>query len=292
MKKLIYLSLIISLFATSCGNSAEVERLKAERDSLSQITASNDQTINEFVSAFNEVEANLEEIKQKEKIISMKARGDVELNENSKSKINDDIVAIYELMKKNKQTIAKLQKKLKRSKNQSAGFKKMIATLKQQIAKKDQQIDEMRKELAKLNIDIQELNTVISDLNTDIDTLKHQSSEQRRVIDKQTKELHKAYYIFGTKKELKKNKIISSKGGFIGIGGMQKLTENFNKNLFTEVDTRQLKSIPLFAKKAKLITSHPSSSYYFAGEDKIDSLVIKNSAEFWSVSKYLVILVN
>ncbi len=292
MRKLFYLALIMPLLLTSCGNNEEVERLKSERDSLARITQSNDQTINEFVSAFNEVEANLEIIKQKEKIISLKARGDVELNENSKDKINDDIHAIYDLMKKNKKTIALLQRKLKKSKNQSAGFKKMIATLKKQMLQKDQQIDKLKNDLVKLNINIQELNSEIADLNTDIDTLKQKSSEQKAVIDNQNRKLHEAYYVFGTKKELKKNKIISSKGGFIGIGGMQKLTENFNKNLFTQVDTRSFTSVPLFAKKAKLVTSHPSSSYYFAGDNKIDSLVIKNSKEFWSVSKYLVIMVD
>ncbi len=292
MRKLFLLALIIPLLLSSCGNNAEVEKLKAERDSLAQITKSNDQTINEFVSAFNEVEANLEAIKQKEKIISMKARGDVELSENSKDKINDDIHAIYDLMKKNKKTIALLQRKLKKSKNQSAGFKKMVAALKKQIVQKDQQIDKLKNDLVKLNFDIQELNSEIADLNTDIDTLKQQTSQQQDVIDEQTRELHTAYYVYGTKKELKKNKIISSKGGFIGIGGIQKLTQNFNKNLFKKVDTRSFRSVPLFAKKAKLVTSHPGSSYYFAGEDKVDSLVIKNADEFWSVSKYLVIMVN
>ncbi len=292
MKKLFYLVLILPLIMVSCGNSGEVERLKAERDSLAQITASNDQTINDFVSAFNEVEANLETIKQKEKIISMKTHGDVQLNENSKDKINDDILAIYDLMKKNKRTIARLEKKLKRSKNQSAGLKKMIANLKKQIIEKDGQIEDLKNELARVNINVKELNTKISDLNKDIGTLEQTSSEQEQVISNQTKELNKAYYVFGTKKELKKNKIISPKGGFIGIGRTQKLKENFNKNKFTQVDTRSFKSVALFAKKAKLVTSHPGSSYYFAGEDKIDSLIIKNPKAFWSVSKYLVIMVD
>ncbi len=90
---------------------------------------------------------------------------------------------------------------------------------------------------------------------------------------------------------MKKHGVISSKGGFIGLGRTQKLTDNFNKEKFTEVDTRNFKSLPLFAKKVKLVTSHPSSSYYFAGDSKIDSLIIKDTKAFWSVSKYLVILV-
>lgn len=292
MKKLFYLVLIIPFVLNSCGNSGEVDKLKAEKDSLQRIAESKDETINDFIRSFNEIESNLETIKQKEKIISMKAHGDIELDENSKDKINDDILSMYELMKKNKETISKLEKKLKRSNIKSSEFKKMIVTLQDQIRTKDAQLEDMKNNLAKLNIDVQKLNEEISNLNTNIDTLQQKADVQEDVINKQDKQLHKAYYVFGTKKELKKHKIISSEGGFIGLGRMQKLMENFNKDYFTEVDIRNFKSVPLFAKKAKLITSHPASSYYFAGNDKIDSLVIKNSQEFWSVSKYLVIMVN
>ncbi len=291
MKKLFYLSLILALFLSACGNS-EMERLKTERDSLALLAQTNDETIEDFVQAFNEVESNLETIKQKENIISVKSRGNVELDENSKDKINDDILAIYELMKKNKETITKLEKKLRQSNIKSAGLQKLVASLQEQIKTKDAQIEEMKNNLEKLNINIQELNLEIANLNSDIDTLNQTSDSQKEVIDKQDKELHQAYYIYGSKKELKKHGVVSSKGGFIGIGRMQKLVDNFNKKNFTQVDIRNFKSLPLFAKKAKLVTSHPSSSYYFAGDKKVDSLIIKNTQDFWSVSKYLVIMVD
>jgi hypothetical protein len=73
---------------------------------------------------------------------------------------------------------------------------------------------------------------------------------------------------------------------------MAKLMENFNKDYFKVVDIRSLRSVPLFTKKAQLITSHPASSYFFAGKDRIDSLVIKNQSDFWSVSRYLVIMIE
>ncbi len=292
MKKLFYWALIIPFLLNSCGNSAEVERLQAERDSLEQIANSKEETIGDFVKSLNEIEANLELIKQKEKIITVQAHGDVELDANSKDKINDDILSIYELMQKNKRTISKLQRQLKRSNIKSSEFKKMIKSLNDKIQSKDAQIEEMKNSLAKLNIDVQELNKEIANLNTNIDTLQNKADVQEEVIDQQDKKLHQAYYVFGNKKELKKHKIISSTGGFVGLGRIQKLTENFNKDYFKKVDIREFKSVPLFAKKAELVTSHPASSYYFAGNDKVDSLVIKNPDEFWSVSKYLVIMVN
>ncbi len=293
MRNLLYLFLFTPLFFAACNNNGgEIEKLKAERDSLEKLSATKDETINDFVRSFNEVESNLETIKQKESIISLKAHGDIELDQTSKDKINDDIMAIYELMKKNKETIARLERKLKQSNIKSSEFQKMITRLQDEIRSKDEQIESLKNNLAKLNIDIEQLNENIAELNSDIDTLQSVADAQEGVIDQQDQKLHKAYYVYGTKKELKEHQIITSEGGFIGIGRMQKLMENFNKDYFTTVDYRTLKSVPLFAKKAELITSHPASSYFFAGDGKIDSLVIKNPDEFWSVSKYLVVMVD
>lgn len=291
MKNLL-LVFVIPLFLVACGSGSDVDKIKAERDSLEQLAQTKDQTINDFMKSFNEIESNLETIKQKEKIISLKAHGDIELDETAKDKINDDVLAIYELMKKNKETISKLEHKLKKADINASEFKKMISRMQEEIRQKDEQIESMKNDLARLNIDMEQLNNEIAELNSNIDTLQKTTSEQNELINTQDEKLHKAYYVYGTKKELKEHKIITSEGGFIGIGRMQKLMENFNKDYFKIVDNRELRAIPLFTKKAELITSHPASSYYFAGSDNIDSLVIKNPTEFWSVSKYLVIMVN
>ncbi len=276
----------------ACGGGSDVEQLKAERDSLEQIAESKDATINDFMRSFNQIEANLETIKQKENIISLQAHGDIELDEVAKDKINDDILAIYELMNKNKATISRLEGQLKRSNINASEFKKMIKRMEEEIKAKDEQIENLKNDLAKLNFDIESLNKEIASLNKDMDTLQKDVQDKEEVIEVQDQKLHTAYYVFGTKKELKEHKIITSEGGFIGIGRMQKLMENFNKDYFKIVDTRELNSVPLFTKKAQLITSHPASSYFFAGKEKIDSLVIKNSHDFWSVSKYLVIMIE
>jgi DNA repair exonuclease SbcCD ATPase subunit len=284
--------LIIPLLLLACGGGSDVEKLRAERDSLEQLAEAKDAVINDFMQSFNQIEANLELIKQKENIISMKASGSIELDEMEKDKINDDILSIYELMTKNKATIARLEKQLKQSNINATEFKKKIDRMEKELQAKDEQIETLKNSLAKLNIDIEELNKEIAVMSTNMDTLKKDVASKEDIIENQDQKLHTAYYVYGTKKELREHKIITSEGGFIGIGRMQKLMENFNKDYFKVVDTRSLRSVPLFAKKAELITSHPASSYFFAGKDKIDSLVIKNQNDFWSVSKYLVIMVD
>jgi phage shock protein A len=291
MKQLI-IGILFFSFLISCNNGNDVERLKAERDSLLRLTNEKDNAINDFMQSFNEIESNLETIKQKENIISLKTGGDIELDQAAKDKINDDIFAIYELMKKNKDELNALKSKLRKANIKSSEFEKMIARMTEQLKAKDEEINTLKNDLARLNIDIENLNIRIAELNSQMDTLITSNQEKEEILKMQEQKLNTAYFVFGTKKELKQNHIITSEGGFIGIGKMQKLMDDFNKDYFKTIDIRTTTSIPLMAKKAKLVTSHPANSYYFAGDDQIDSLVIKNPEKFWSVSKYLVIMIN
>jgi hypothetical protein len=95
----------------------------------------------------------------------------------------------------------------------------------------------------------------------------------------------------GTSKELKDNKVITKEGGVIGIGSTKKInTSDLNLSYFKEIDITQQSEIPINGKKAKLATSHPAGSYRFEGE--VEKLVIVDPAQFWSVSKYLVVVVD
>jgi len=291
MKQILF-SLVLVSILISCGNSDEVEQLQAERDSLLQIANNKDETINDFIQSFNEIESNLETIKQKENIISLKTHGDIELDDTAKDKINDDILAIYELMKRNNDKLTSLRKKLRKANIKASEFEKMIQRMTEQLAAKTEEINTLKNDLARLNIDIENLNFEIANLNSNVDTLMAEGEGKDELIELQEQKLNTAYFVFGTKKELKKNNVITSEGGFIGIGRMQKLMENFNKDYFQIIDIRTTTSVPLLTKKAELITTHPANSYFFAGGEQIDSLVIKDPDQFWSVSKYLVIMVN
>ncbi len=291
MKQILF-SLVLVSFLYACGNGDEVKQLQAERDSLLQIANNKDETINDFMQSFNEIEANLETIKQKENIISLKTHGDIELDETAKDKINDDIIAIYELMKSNNDKLSSLRKKLRKANIKASEFEKMIQRMTEQLESKSAEINILKNDLARLNIDIENLNLEIASLNSNVDTLVAEGEVKDELIEVQDQKLNMAYFVFGTKKELKKNNVITSEGGFIGIGRMQKLMDNFNKDYFKIVDIRTTTSVPLLTKKAELVTTHPANSYYFAGNEQIDSLVIKDPVKFWSVSKYLVIVVN
>lgn len=71
------------------------------------------------------------------------------------------------------------------------------------------------------------------------------------------------------------------------------MTEDFNKDYFTEIDIRTTKTIELYSKSAKILTSHPDGSYTLEKNSKGEYVLsITNAKYFWSLSKYLVIQVK
>jgi len=233
--------------------------------------------LQEFITAFNEIQENLNTIKEKEKIVnnSASSKGDVKSKE---GQIKEDIQSIYDLMAKNKSRIGSLTKKLKDSRLKVEGLEKMIENLQTSIDQKDGEIADLKTRIEGLNIELSNLNT------------NYQASEASNV-EKQDM-LNTAYYAIGTSKELKEKKVISKAGGFIGLGKTTKVSEDFNKDYFTKINIEQTLSINIGAKKAKILTTHPSNSYKLIGEKPIEKIDITNPKEFWSTSKYLVIVID
>jgi hemin uptake protein HemP len=71
---------------------------------------------------------------------------------------------------------------------------------------------------------------------------------------------------------------------------LKTLESGFNEDYFLSIDKRQVKSIQLFNKKAKIMTNHPKGTYNLV-KDTDGNLIleINNPDSFWSLSKYLVI---
>ncbi len=286
---------VIPLLLMSCGTK-EIERLSMENDSLRNITQYDELQIDEYLMAFNEIQENMNFIKEKENIISFNTSPDTEMSGNIKDRINDDMTTIYDLMKENKQTIQALKKKLKSSGANNSRLEKTIALLNSQIVEKDKEMSALKEELAQLNIKIDGLNTEITDLNSDIDTLEtlvdeqgNKIDEQGNIIDEQDQLLNTAYYASGTKKELTANGVLSKNGIFKKI----ELDDDFDKTYFTKIDIRELSEINISAKKVDLMTSHSSSSYQIVEENgKVIAFKITDAEKFWETSKFLVIVLK
>lgn len=282
--KIIVACLILSVGSLTFTNCKEEENkgnpladsLKTANGELSGQLNEKSAALQEFIASFNEIQENLNAIKEKEKIMSnVTTKGDVK---NKGNQIKEDIQAIYDLMAKNKNRIGSLSAKLKQSNLKITGLEKMIENLQNSLTLKDEEIAELKTRMEGLNIEL-------ANLNTNYKVVESESAAK-------TEALNTAYYAIGTNKELKEKKVISKEGGFIGLGKSTKVSEDFNKEYFTKINIEQTTSIPIGAKKAKLITTHPSSSYRLVGEKPIDRIEITNPKEFWGVSRYLVVVID
>ena len=290
MKNLFFLLLIIPAM-WQCTSGPSAKELQSRNDSLMVEAAQKDSQMNFLVETMGNIESNLKLIKEKEKLIAVQSQsGDKNLA--TGEAINQDIHMIYELMLQNKEHIQNLEKKLKKSSADNVEVRKLIGGLNEQLQTKSEEIVQLQEKLLQKNILIDELNYEIIDLSLAVDSVRTLNKATREQLEATTTEANTAFYAFGTRKELK-NKNIIVREGFLFFGSDKVLKDDFEKEYFTKVDTRTATEFPLYASKAKVLTSHPEDSFELTtGENKDLVLEITNVAKFWSISKYLVVEVN
>lgn len=287
MKKAILIFISISFWACQgdIQETPEYKKLLSERDSLAGLVSTDVSLINQYLSDFNEIQTNLNKIKEAENLITINANKP-ENQSTIKDQINEDMQLIYDLLQQNKKTISDLKRKLRKSNKKLVELEKMLKNFELQIAAKDSEIYQLKTKLEQMNIKVEIL-------TASIDSLNKENIQKSELIAQKTEELNTAFYVIGSKKELIANKIITKEGGFVGLGKIEKLRSDFNQNYFTRIDITTLDEIPIHSKKAKIITDHPSNTYKFVQNGKIiEKLLITDKKSFWSVSKYLVIIVE
>ena len=283
MKKLFILA--IGAFAMASCNQEAVKKAEVaatqQRDSLEQIIAQKDNEINDMMTTLSDIEEGFREITEAQSRVTLAKQGE---GTNTMVRIKENMQFIQAAMKQNKELINKLKQQVRESSVKGTELKKIIDNLTQQMETKDKQIQTLREELDKKDIHIAELDEKVADLNTNVTNLTADNTEKQQTINTQDKALHSGWFVFGTKKELKEQNILSSG---------EVLRSNFNKDYFTKIDIRIDKEIKLYSKSAEILTSHPASSYTLQRDaNKQYVLRITNPEAFWATSKYLVILVK
>lgn len=287
MKKLLFFVAGIMML-TACGNQEGKNSQLAQNDSLQNIIAARDNEINDLMGTLNEIQQGFQEINEAEERVTIAKSGE---GADKAVQIRENIQFIAQRMAENRELIAKLRQQLREVGFKGDQLQKTIENLTAQMALKDRQLQALRTELDQKNIHIAELDQTITGLNKDVENLnkdvtdlKTENTEKAQTISSQDKQLNTAWFVYGTKSELKNQGIIS--GGKV-------LQGNFNKNYFTKIDIRVDKEIKLYSKSAELLTAHPGGSYTLTRDSK-DQYVLRitNPQTFWSTSKYLVIQVK
>jgi hypothetical protein len=253
--------------------SPEYVQLSEDADRARTQVAERDSTLNTLFGTMNRINENLRTIRSKQGQLLQPDAGAE--GPDMEQRMMDHLSNIDGLLSENKELVARLRKQAKASAASVAELEKTIAGLELGIQEKDTEIAGLKEQLASTN--------------SSLATLIEMYRDKSQLSDMQRMDLNTAHYAIGTVKELRANGVLEKEGGVIGIGAVNKLnTENLPKDYFTRIDITRTLEIPLAAKKAKLATTHPAGSYRIDGE----KLVITDPNQFWSVSKYLVVVVE
>lgn len=309
------------LLASSC-KTPRVKRLEAENARLQNDIVKSDSVQIQFMNAYAEIEANLNEIKLREKIINENSY-DAEMNADIQQRIINDIVEIGKLMENNRQKLQEmesLRRQLISARNSNNALKKENEILRNGVDPEAQlRVEELEAE----NVRLAELN---KSLEETVSRLKDQLSESEARIESMQEELallKDAYAALqAVNDSLQRNeqaylaqiqsrdyrisdltrKLSASQSVYYIVANSKTLKaknivvkNQVNPNLrfqnLTEVgDYTELAMIETKSNKAELISSHPAASYRIDNKDKKNlKIVITDSQAFWSTTRVCVV---
>ncbi|MBP5457312.1 MAG: hypothetical protein J6Y37_12500 [Paludibacteraceae bacterium] len=283
MKKVLF-GALIALLTVSC-NQEEIKRLTFQRDSIQQVKDQTEAQMNDYLATIMLVQSNIKNIKETEMGIIQNVEGAEGVTSESKEKIQESFQSISEYIANSKKQIDQLEADLASAKQSAASFKGIVAGLKRDLKERTEEIQKLKTQLEEKDIKIAELDKAVSNLQSMQDSLSKVSAQQAAAIKAQDEELNTAWYIIGTKKDLK------AKG--LKEGDLK--TARVNKSIFTKVDIREFTGLDLGSKKAKLYTSHPESSFSLdkkSATEKTLVFKIKDYSSFWASSRILVIQID
>ena len=273
---------LVALVLSSCVESSKkYQTLLAEKEALAVENQNLENEFNATIGIINEVENNLQAIRDAEGMLTVQQEG------SERDQIVSELLQIKERMAENRARLDSLNQVIEKSGKNNGNLRAQIKKLQAQIAEKEEMIaglqatiEEKDGQIANLNTQVENLNNDLNNANTEIENLNNQNLAQ-------TDEMNTVYYIGAKAKELKeKGIILSAKKIFKGDVPTEE---------FTKADMRELNTIVFQTKKAVVLTTHPVESYTLTKDkdaegNKIVTLEITNPEQFWKVTRYLVVL--
>lgn len=259
-----------------------------EAEAISQLTASID-----------EISANLDSISTREAMLCR-----ITEHADKKSKIILQIKGLGNLLTEKQNQIDKLLSERVKKVDASAvsnptidNLYKMIEFLSSQLKEKGYRVNQLEQVANRKDVTVDQLKYIVMNQANSVDAMRYRfnmatlekeyallkAKENQRI--KEEKELNKVYYIIANKETLKEK-------GLLKVSFFSKKVNNNNvvKELFTEANSKDLKTLNINSSGPKLLSQNPEGSYTLTeNEDGTTTLTITNTDKFWNVSRYLII---
>lgn len=282
MKKLFYFALVLpmAMLVIACGDKT---KSNPEADSLRNALSAQMAEMGDMDLFLDAVNASMDSVIDLDGTV-LRTVGETTMSR--KDQIKQNIAAYKDILERQRERLAELEKRLSESDSKNGKLMKTITALKKQIEEKDQAIATLTEELEQRNYDISVLQENVSKLNTQVTSLEEESKVKDETIEAQTNLLNEAYVCIGTTKSLKELGVM--KGGFLKKAKLN--MSEVNPSAFTKIDIRNTTSFNIPGKKPEILTQAPAGSYTIkANGDGTSTLTVTDPAKFWSMTNYLVV---
>jgi hypothetical protein len=303
MRKYAWTLIVVGALATTGCNQAELKKALADAKSAE---AQKDSLLTEVLETTQFVtDINSELAKAKSVAVTAVstdpgvpgARKDREDRKAALERVN----AVISKLNASEAKLAETEARAKQSRHRNARLLAQIETYKKTIddlrTTAETQKADYEAQLADKNTQIATLAGRVDTLTTEKGQLETAKAALADTVVNLTSYKNTVYYAIGTKDELMKRGVITKEGSkFLVFGGTRlEPARNLSPDAFTAIDKTQNTSIPLprTDKKYKIV-SRQSPTYLAAGvakDGKITGAVeIAQPEEFWSASKYLILV--
>ncbi len=279
MKTLHILCVLFILTSLSgCKYKNEALELQKQNEDLAIQLTKSDSLSNAYRSTLREIEAAFDSIMPVDASLDATSEGR-KLTTRLTNKLNE----INELFIEKEKNYNALNSRLINSNKMIADMSVKTEELNRKISEKDSVNGSLNKEIAGLE-------KQIADQLSQMDSVIQEKRKLNEAFEKKT---NTAFFIADSERELRDKDIIEKTGGFLGfLGRVNTLNPKLDKSQLEMIDIREKTTFTLNAesKQIEFVTKHHSASYELTDSGTGKSLLtVKDPAEFWMYSKYLVI---
>jgi len=278
---------LCALLVVGCNNDKEeLQKQLADaqnaRTSLQQDITDRDAYYEQVMKSVNEVYSDLEKARIKEGVLKKKG-ADLEgptqyTNAQSRERLIANINEIGTSLQENRKKIAALQVRMKNFKGQIAGLNSLIENLKSSIQEREQSIAQLQAKVEGLQATMAEKTKLIEDKDMMISDQQHT--------------LNTAFYVVGTRDELRAKGIITDEGGFLWglLGSTTVMNSGVDPSEFTPIDKTKDQTIRVDGKIAEILPRRSTDLFAATQKDENSTdLTITSPGKFW-LEHYLVIV--
>ncbi len=275
---------------------SQITTLETEKTALLDEQGKLKGNLEDITNTINEVATKLQDVRKKQVVISdLVVRAQVESSQ--KGQILDDIVVLEEQLARDRRDIETLNAKVTQSNIRIRSLETMVANLKKELDSNVQRVADLRSIIEDKNAVITQTENSLKNTQSTLANVRNELSqtseelEETKGVLQETK--NTAYFVVGTKEELKTKNIVDEKGSFFQKKSLN-LSAELDESTFTRIDITKEKEFPITSsiKDVKVIPQRSESSFQLI-ENGQDQTILKvmDPDKFWKI-RYMAVVIN